>query len=69
MRTDISEDPKGDPSKSIPTKPPVEPDDPAEPLLPQQDLDAAPSKTSGDPQEQHKTPGDRQVGHHSVSAQ
>lgn len=59
MHTDISEDPKGDPSKTHPAEPPTEPGEPARPLLPQEDLDAAPSQTDADPQEAFKTPADR----------
>lgn len=32
MRTEITEKPQGDPPKPVPTKPPVEPDNPAEPV-------------------------------------
>lgn len=61
MRTDISEDSKGDPSKALP-QPPLRRDDGVEPLLPKEDLDAAPSVTSGDSQDGQKTDADRKPG-------
>lgn len=57
MRTDISEDSKGDPTKILP-QPPLRRDDGGEPLLPNEDLDAAPSVSSGQDQ-QAETESDR----------
>lgn len=56
IRTDVSEDPKGDPTKVIPHQPePGAPREDVEPLLPRDHKDAAPPA----PGQAAQTPADR----------
>ncbi len=57
IRTDVSEDPKGDPTKILPNQPdPTRRDDEVEPLLPRRSGTAAPPPPPG---RAAQTPGDR----------
>jgi hypothetical protein len=60
IRTDISEDPKGDPSKILPHQPePGVTDDEVEPLLPRGDRPGA--RPPAAPGKEARTPGDRRA--------